>query len=159
MAPAFDTDGVWLITGCSSGLGRSLAKYVHNAGYNIVATARNVDSLQYLPEGAKVLKLSIDVTSSESITAAFNATVKHFGRLDIVVNNAGYNVTTEFEGFPEDVARKQVETMFWGPVHITKESIRMFREVNAPAQGGTIIQVSSIGGYLTVPGSAFYHAR
>lgn len=159
MAPAFDTNGVWLITGCSTGLGQSFAKYRHNAGHNIVATARKIESLHYLPDGPKVLKVCVDVTSSGSITAAINATVKRFGRLDVVINNAGYNVTTELEAFPEEEARRQMETLFWGPVHLTRESIRVFREINAPGQGGTIIQVSSIGGYLAYQGSAFYHAR
>ncbi|KAG0651352.1 putative oxidoreductase [Hyphodiscus hymeniophilus] len=158
MAPAIDADAVWLVTGCSSGIGQSIAKYVHKAGQNIVATARNVDSLQYLPEGPKVCKLTVDVTSQASISAAINATIKRFGRLDVVVNNAGYSVVTEFEGVPEEVARKQIDTMFWGPVRMTRESLRVFREVNAPGQGGTIIQVSSIGGYAAYQGNAFYHA-
>jgi NAD(P)-dependent dehydrogenase (short-subunit alcohol dehydrogenase family) len=159
MAPALDTNAVWLVTGCSTGLGQSIAKHIHGASHNIVATARNVDSLQYLPDGPNVLKLTLDVTSPDSISAAIGATVKRFGRLDVVVNCAGYGATTELEGFPEDEARKQMETMFWGPVYMTRESIRVFREINAPGQGGTIIQVSSMGGYLTVQGNAFYHAR
>lgn len=159
MAPAFDTNGVWLVTGCSMGLGESIAKFIHNAGHNIVATARNVTYLDYLPDGPKVLKLSLDVTSLDAIKNAINATVKRFGRLDVVINNAGYGVSGELEGFPEDEARKQVETMFWGPVHLTRESIRVFREVNAPGQGGTVIQITSIGGYMASEGNSFYHAR
>lgn len=159
MALSFDTNGVWLVTGCSTGLGKSIAQHVHNAGHNIVATARNVDSLQYLPDEPKVLKLKLDVTSSDSITAAVDATVKRFHRVDVVVNCAGYGATTELEGFPEAEARKQLETMFWGPVHLTREAIRVFREVNSPGQGGTVIQVSSIGGFLGSAGNPFYHAR
>ena len=159
MAPALDRNAVWLVTGCSTGLGQSFAKRVHHAGHNIVATARNTDSLYYLPDGPNVLKLSLDVTSPENITSVVNSAVKRFGRLDVVINNAGYNIVTEFESFPEQEARKQMDTMFWGPVHLTKESLRVFREVNAPGQGGTIIQVSSIGGYLTYQGNSFYHAR
>jgi len=160
MAPAVDTNAVWLITGCSAGgLGASIAKHVHQLGHNVVATARNIHSLDYLPEDPKVLKLSLDVTSQESITAAVNSAVKHFGRLDVVINNAGYGSMGELEGFPEDEARKQMETNFWGPVLLTRESIRMFREVNAPGQGGTIVQVSSMGGYLAYQGNSFYHAR
>ncbi|TVY13585.1 putative oxidoreductase [Lachnellula arida] len=109
MSPAFDTNGVWIVTGCSAGLRQSIARHVYATGHNIVATARNVDSLDYLPDGPKVLKLSLDVTSQESITAAVNSTVKRFG-------------------------------------------------LNAPGQGGTIVQVSSIGGYLAFQGNAFYHA-
>ena len=159
MAPALDAKAVWLITGCSSGLGLSIANYVHKSGHNVVATARNVDALHYLPDGPKVLKLKLDVTSPENITSVINDTIERFGRLDVVINNAGYGVSTEFESYSEEVAHNQMDTMFWGPVHMTRESLRIFREVNAPGQGGTIIQVSSIGGYLAVPGNAFYHAR
>ena len=159
MAPAIDTDAVWLVTGCSTGLGESIAKFVQGAGHNIAATARNVNSLHYLSDGPKMLKLSLDVTSLPSITAAIDATVKRFNRLDVVINCAGYGVTTELEAFPEDEARRQVETMFWGPAYLRRESIRVFREANAPGQGGTIVQVSSIGGYLASEGNAFYHAR
>lgn len=95
MSPSLDTNAVWLITGCSAGLGQSIARHVYAAGHSIVATARNVNSLDYLPDGPKVLKLSLDVTSRESITAAVNSTVKRFGRLDVVVNNAGYGVMGE----------------------------------------------------------------
>ncbi|TVY80532.1 putative oxidoreductase [Lachnellula suecica] len=141
MASLIDTDGVWLVTGCSSGgLGSSIAKHVHNAGHNIVATARNADSLQYLPDGPKILKLELDVTSQDSIAAAIKATVKRFGRLDVLINNAGYGAMAELEGFPEDDARKQMETLFWGPMRLTRESIRVFREVNPAGQGGTILQ-------------------
>jgi NAD(P)-dependent dehydrogenase (short-subunit alcohol dehydrogenase family) len=159
MAPVLDTNSVWLVTGCSTGLGKSIAERIHSAGHSIVATARNINSLSYLPDGPKILKLSLDVTSQDSINACIAATVKRFERLDVVINNAGYGAMGELEGFPEDEARKQMETMFWGPVHLTKESIRIFREVNAPGQGGTIIQVSSIGGYLGFQGNCFYHAR
>jgi len=79
--------------------------------------------------------------------------------MDVVINNAGYGAMGECEGFPEDEARMQFETNFWGPVRVTKESLRVFREVNTPGQGGTIVQVSSLGGYLAFEGNAFYHAR
>ena len=62
------------------------------------------------------------------------------------------------EGIPESEARLEMETLFWGPVRITREATRIFREVNPAGRGGTVIQVSSIGGYITFPGSSFYHA-
>jgi len=147
------------VTGCSTGLGQAIATHVYNAGHNIVATARNLSSLSYLPDGPKVLKLRLDVTSSDSITSAIDAAVEKFGRLDVVINNAGYAAMTESEGFPEEEARMQLETNFWGPVAVTNASLRVFREVNAQGQGGTIVQISSIGGYLAYQGSSFYHAR
>jgi NAD(P)-dependent dehydrogenase (short-subunit alcohol dehydrogenase family) len=114
--------------------------------------------LGYLPDDPKVLKLSLDVTSNDSIVSAINATVRQFGRLDVVINNAASGSMCEAEGFPEVEARMQMETNFWGPVRITRESLRVFREVNAPGQGGTIVQVSSLGGYLGFEGISFYSA-
>jgi NAD(P)-dependent dehydrogenase (short-subunit alcohol dehydrogenase family) len=147
------------VTGCSTGLGQAIATHVYSAGHNIVATARNIKSLTFLPDSSKVLKLNLDVTSQDSIVAAFDAATKHFGRLNVVINNAGFGSIGELEGYPEEVARLSMETMFWGPVNVTRESLRVFRDLNAPGQGGTIVQVSSIGGYLAYEGNCFYHAR
>jgi NAD(P)-dependent dehydrogenase (short-subunit alcohol dehydrogenase family) len=63
------------------------------------------------------------------------------------------------EAIPEPDARLQMETLFWGPVFMTQEAVRIFREINPSLQGGTVVQISSIGGLVTFPGSAFYHAR
>ena len=139
-------------------MGQSFANHIYNAGHNIVATARNVDSLSYLPDGPKVLKLALDVCSQASIDTAFEAILKRFNRLDVVINNAGHGSVGEVEGFPEEVARQQFETNFWGAVRITTRSIRIFREVNAPGEGGTVVQITSLGGYATFPGHSFYHA-
>lgn len=87
------------------------------------------------------------------------ATVTRYGRIDVVINNAGYGSMGELESFSEEDSRLQMETNFWGPVNVTKAALRVFREVNAPGQGGTIVQVSSIGGQITFPGNAIYHAR
>ncbi|KAF7585903.1 hypothetical protein BBP40_009885 [Aspergillus hancockii] len=153
-----DSNTVWFITGCSSGVGKSLATTVHEAGHRVVATARNIASLSYLPDGPQLLKLSLDVTSKADITRSLSTAVDTFGRIDVVVNNAGYAVMGDTEVIPESDARLQIETLFWGPVFITQEAVRTFREVNPEGQGGTVVQVSSIGGLVTFPGSAFYHA-
>jgi NAD(P)-dependent dehydrogenase (short-subunit alcohol dehydrogenase family) len=132
---------------------------VHQSGDSLVATARNVASLSYLPENERVQKLSLDVTDRKSISAAIHEAVANFGRIDVVVNNAGYGLLGDTESVPEQDARLQMETNFWGPVFITQEVLRVFRETNPPGQGGLICQISSMGGYLGVPGGAFYHAR
>ncbi|KAJ5723195.1 hypothetical protein N7488_001230 [Penicillium malachiteum] len=153
-----DSTNVWFITGCSSGLGKSLATTVHQAGHKLVATARNINTLSYLPDEPNVLKISLDVTSQDDISNCFEKAVEKFGQLDIVINNAGYVVMGDTEGIPESEARLEMETLFWGPVRITREATRIFREINPAGRGGTVIQVSSIGGYITFPGSSFYHA-
>ncbi|GFF53969.1 uncharacterized oxidoreductase C162.03 [Aspergillus udagawae] len=153
-----DSSTVWFITGCSSGLGKSLASLIHCAGHRLVATARNLDSLSYLPDGPNVLKLALDVTSKPAIHETLSATVAKFGRLDVVINNAGYVLMGDTEVIPESDARLQLDTNFWGPALISQEAVRIFREVNPAGAGGTIVQISSIGGYMAFPGSAFYHA-
>ncbi|OJJ65683.1 hypothetical protein ASPBRDRAFT_79675 [Aspergillus brasiliensis CBS 101740] len=153
-----DSSTVWFITGCSSGVGKSLATIIHLAGHRVVATARNVDTLSYLPDGPNVLKLGLDVTSREAILKSLATAVEKFSHIDVVINNAGYALMGDTEAIPESDARLQMDTIFWGPVQITQEAVRIFREVNPAGKGGTIVQVSSIGGYLTFPGGAFYHA-
>ncbi len=146
------------MTGCSTGFGQAVATHIYNAGHTIVATARNTESLSYLPNSPKIFKLSLDVTSNESIISAISATTKKFGRLYVLINNAGYGSMGEFEGFPEFEARMQFETNFWGPARLTRAALPVFRDVNSKGQGGTIVQVSSIGGYLAYEGNSIYHA-
>ncbi|KAL1761612.1 hypothetical protein FB107DRAFT_285894 [Schizophyllum commune] len=152
---------VWLITGTSSGLGLHLARGVLEAGERVVATARNptksagLNSLREQYPDAQLLVLVLDVTKSKQIKEAFTKTKEHFGQLNVVVNNAGYGVSAEIEATPDNVARDQFETLFWGPVNITKE---FFKTVNPPGHGGRVLNVSSIGGYSANPTLAFYNA-
>ena len=74
------------------------------------------------------------------------------------MNNAGYGIHGDFEAIPDKEARQIMETNFWGSVNATREALRVFREVNPKGEGGTIIQVSSVGGYIGWPGSAFYNS-
>lgn len=130
-------------------------------GYNLVATARNTTSLSYLPDDSpRVLKIKVDVTSKEPIISAVRATVEKYDRLDVVINNAGYTHMGDTESMPEEDARVQVETLFWGPVFLMQEAVRVFREVNNPRHnvGGTIVNITSLGGTTTVAGNSFYHA-
>lgn len=105
----------------------------------------------------RLLVLQLDVTKSREITAAFDAAVARFGHVDVVFNNAGYAVQGEVEGTPEDVARKLFDVNFWGAANVTREAVRVFREVNKP-RGGRLLQMSSIAGVGGPPLMGFYGA-
>ncbi|EIW75860.1 NAD(P)-binding protein [Coniophora puteana RWD-64-598 SS2] len=151
---------VWLITGASSGFGRAMAELALKNGDKVAATLRNpsaLDDLVALHPTGNLLVLKVDVTQSEHTTAAFTQAYEKFGRIDIVFNNAGLLTIGEIEAFPEDEARKLFEVNFWGAVHVTREALRQFREVNKPA-GGHLLNVSSAGGIVGIPGNAYYCA-
>lgn len=148
-----------IVTGCSSGVGKDLAIAINKAGHTIVATARKPETLSYLPDEPNVLKLALDVTSKDAILQTLSTATQKFGHIDVVINNAGYALMGDTEAIAESDARLQMETCFWGPVVITQEAVRIFREINPAGKGGTVVQISSIGGYVTFPGSSFYHAR
>ncbi|KAL4767485.1 hypothetical protein BDW60DRAFT_199958 [Aspergillus nidulans var. acristatus] len=154
----FDPSSVWFITGASSGLGKSITLAAYESGYQIVATARSVDALSYLPDQPRVLKLRLDVTLETQVNDAFTAAVAHFGEVNVVVNNAGYGLRGDTEAVSDEDARHQLETNFWGPVRVTRGALRVFREVNRVGKGGTVVQVSSVGGWVGFPGNSFYHA-
>jgi NAD(P)-dependent dehydrogenase (short-subunit alcohol dehydrogenase family) len=127
----------------------------------VAVTARKFSDLAYLSDDdVNVLKLIVDVTSRQSIDEAVATALKTFGRLDVVVNNAGYALRGDTENATEDAARRLVDTMFWGTVHLTRHAMRVMREVNpqSGAQGGVVLNVSSMGGRIAYPGHAFYHA-
>ncbi|KAI1411715.1 NAD(P)-binding protein [Hypoxylon sp. FL1857] len=161
-------DAVWFITGCSSGIGLALAQHIatKTPSQHVVATARNLASLSTsasgLPDTPNVLKLALDVTSPSSIEAAIDAALKRFGRLDVVVNNAGYNLMGDAESSPRGNAdaRTLLDTNFWGAVDVTKAALAVFRDVNPASgqRGGVIVNVTSMGGFLGSPGNSFYHA-
>ncbi|KAI0072706.1 NAD(P)-binding protein [Panus rudis PR-1116 ss-1] len=152
---------VWLVTGSSQGLGRALVEAILAAGEKVVATARNTASLQPLTSqypSNQLLVAELDVTNQKHIECAFEATKEHFGRLDVIVNNAGYGLSSEIETAPDEEARKQIEVLFWGPVNICKKAIPFFRDVNPPGVGGHILNIASIGGYQGGASLAFYSA-
>ncbi|KAI9736956.1 MAG: hypothetical protein M1834_000545 [Cirrosporium novae-zelandiae] len=151
-------DAVWFVTGCSSGIGAALATTIANSGHRLVATARNPDTLSFLPSSPNILKLRLDVTSLSQIKAAIAATISAFGRLDVLVNNAAYGVLSDFEAIPLAQAEAQFATNFWGPLNLTKEALRVFREDNPKGEGGTVVQVTSLGGWMGFPGGSVYSA-
>jgi NAD(P)-dependent dehydrogenase (short-subunit alcohol dehydrogenase family) len=112
------------VTGCSQGLGKALLETVLAAGERVVATLRNPLALAHLQSKyptSQLLIWPLDVTSASQINDAFEATKKHFNRLDVVVNNAGYGLLAEIEATPDEEARKIIEVLYWGPVNITKK--------------------------------------
>src|SRR3954464_501602 len=114
-------DAVWFITGCSSGIGLTLATYLlTHTSCRVVATARKPSTLESLPISDKLLKLALDVTSEESIQTALKATISNFNRIDVLVNNAGYNILAEAETVSPSSAHTLMETNFWGAVRLTQ---------------------------------------
>ncbi|MBW4840776.1 MAG: SDR family NAD(P)-dependent oxidoreductase [Paenibacillaceae bacterium] len=147
---------VWLITGSSRGFGRSLAEAVLATGDRLIATARKPEQLAALTEcyGDQVRTVALDVTDQEQVKAAIEAAIQSFGRLDVLVNNAGYgNLASIEETSPEDF-RSQFETNFWGVVHVTKAALPFLREQGS----GHILQFSSVGGRIGSPGLGPYQA-
>jgi NAD(P)-dependent dehydrogenase (short-subunit alcohol dehydrogenase family) len=150
------TGKVWFITGTSKGLGRVWAEAALARGDRVAATARNAGALQTLVEryGDQVLTLTLDVTERAATTAAVHRTIDRFGRLDVVINNAGYGLFGAIEEVSEAEARTQIDTNFFGALWVTQAVLPQMR-----AQGsGHIIQVSSIGGLLAAPALGLYHA-
>jgi NAD(P)-dependent dehydrogenase (short-subunit alcohol dehydrogenase family) len=147
----------WFITGSSRGLGRALAQAALDAGDLVVATARRPEQLADLTEryGDRVLPLALDVTDADAVQAAVDAGAERFGRLDVVVNNAGYANIAPIETGDEADFRTQFETNFWGVYHVSKAVIPVMRAQG----GGTVVQVSSVGGRVGgSPGIASYQA-
>jgi NAD(P)-dependent dehydrogenase (short-subunit alcohol dehydrogenase family) len=147
---------VWLITGSSRGLGRAFTEAVLAAGHSVVAGARNPDQLVDLRSrfGEKILPVSLDVTKEVQAKAAIDAAITHFGRLDVLVNNAGYGNVSPVEDTPLDDFRAQIETNLFGVIIMTKAVLPYFRERKA----GHIIQVTSVAGRLGPMGRAPYAA-
>ncbi len=146
----------WFITGTSRGFGREWAIAALERGDRVAATARSTDSLDDLVQqyGDALLPIALDVTDREAGFAAVARAHDHFGRLDVVVNNAGYGQFGMVEELSEADARDQIETNLFGALWITQAALPFLR-----AQGsGHIIQVSSIGGISAFPTVGIYHA-
>jgi NAD(P)-dependent dehydrogenase (short-subunit alcohol dehydrogenase family) len=147
---------VWLITGCSRGLGRDLARAVLAAGDRLVATARDPEQLRALVASApdRALAVKLDVTRADDARAAVEAAVARFGQLDVLVNNAGYANVNSIEDVAEDDFRAQMETNFFGVFHLTRAALPVLR-----AQGrGHVVQISTIGGRIGTAGLAAYQS-
>jgi NAD(P)-dependent dehydrogenase (short-subunit alcohol dehydrogenase family) len=147
---------VWFITGSSRGFGREWAEAALTRGDSVAATARDTSALDDLVEryGDQVLALQLDVTDRAADFAAVARAHEHFGRLDVVVNNAGYGLFGTIEEITEEQARAQIETNVFGALWVTQAALPFLRE----QRSGHFIQVSSIGGIVAFAGIGLYHA-
>ena len=146
---------VWLITGSAAGFGRAIARAALARGQQVVATARRPEALEDLVSDAPDQVLALpDVTRPETGREAIAQTLDRFGRLDVLVNNAGYGTVGAVEEIDPSDLRTVMETMFFGPVALTQAALPHMR-----AQGsGAIVQMSSMGGQVTAPGFGAYCA-
>lgn len=141
-----------LITGASSGLGREAVKLFASEGWNVVATMRSPEKETELNRLANVLVTRLDVLDQESINTAIRMGIERFGRIDTLVNNAGYGQNGIFEGISREQIRKQFDTNVFGVMDVTRAIIPHFRENG----GGTLINISSCGGLIGIPNISIY---
>jgi NAD(P)-dependent dehydrogenase (short-subunit alcohol dehydrogenase family) len=147
---------VWLVTGSASGLGRNIAEAVLASGDRLIATARDPRRLDDLVEkyGDHVRNAPLDVADEAAAYAAVQVAMDAFGRLDMVVNNAGYGDIAPFEQMSSDRFKALIDTNFYGVVYMTRAALPVMRK----QRSGCILQISSVGGRLALPGSTGYHA-
>jgi len=154
--PQSPSSQVWLVTGSSRGLGRSIVEAGLTAGHKVFATARDIKSLSDLEEKYpdQIKPFVLDVTDEVAATAAVKAAVETFGDLHVVINNAGYGNLSSIEDTPMSDFRAQIETNLFGTIIVTKAALPYFRSVRR----GHFIQVSSVGGRIGPPGRGPYSA-
>jgi NAD(P)-dependent dehydrogenase (short-subunit alcohol dehydrogenase family) len=147
---------VFFLTGSSRGLGRQVAEAALAAGHRLIATARRPETLADLADryGERILPLALDVTDAPAAAAAVEAGLAAFGRIDVVVNNAGYANLAAVEDITLADFRAQVDANLFGVVNVTKAALPALRRQG----GGHVIQVSSVGGRLATPGLSAYQA-
>lgn len=147
---------VWFITGCSSGLGRSLAEAVLKKGDQVIVTARKVEAVQDLVDAYPnlVFALPLDVTNHEQVTQAVAHAESQFGKIDILVNNAGYGYRSAVEEADLEQVNQLFATNFFGAVDMINAVLPGMRE----RRSGTIVNISSIAARTTAPGSGYYAA-
>lgn len=147
---------VWFITGCSTGFGRELAKLVLDRGYRAVVTARDPAKVEDIAKGMgdRALVLELDVTDPVEVDAAVKSAVKHFGRIDVLVNNAGIGYFGAVEESDEEETRRMFEINFFGLARMTRAVLPIMRK----QRSGHIVNISSIGGLRSFPTLAYYNA-
>ncbi len=147
---------VWFITGSSRGLGRNLTEAVLENGDKVVATARNTtqlnDLVQKYPD--QIFPVKLDVTNREEIYQSVTDAIAHFGRIDVLVNNAGFGIIGAAEAFTDEQFRSQLDTNLYAPIEITRAVLPHMRK----QRSGRILQISSVGGRVGNAGLTMYQA-
>ena len=147
---------VWFITGSARGLGRSLTEAVLASGDNVAATARNPEQLKELADqySGQVYPIKLDVTDYPAVHKAVADAVAHFGKIDVLVNNAGFGIVGAAEAFTDEQVRSQLETNLYAPIAITRAVLPIMRKQSS----GRILQISSVGGRVGNAGLTIYQA-
>ncbi len=151
-----DDTPVWFITGCSTGFGRELAKVVLDRGWHLVATARRPEQLDDLVagHGERALKLRLDVTDHAEVLSSVKEAEARFGRIDVLVNNAGYGYLAAIEEGEDEAIRAQFETNVFGLADLIRAALPGMRR----RRSGHIVNYSSIGGLVSFGATGYYHA-
>lgn len=147
---------VWFITGSARGLGRALTEAVLEKGHQVAATARNTQQLNDLVTKypGQVIALPLDVTDTKAIHDTVEKAIQHFGKIDVLVNNAGFGIIGAAEAFTDEQVRSQLETNLYAPIEITRAVLPLMRK----QRSGHILQISSVGGRVGNAGLTIYQA-
>ncbi|MCC5615042.1 SDR family NAD(P)-dependent oxidoreductase [Nostoc sp. CHAB 5836] len=146
---------IWFITGCSKGLGRALAETVLERGETVVLTARNLQQIEDLVTKFpnRTLAVQLDVTKPKEIQEAVKQAIAKFGRIDVLVNNAGYGVLGAIEEVSNEEVRRQFETNFFGVLEVLRNVLPQMRQ----QRSGHILNISSVGGFVSYAGTGIYN--
>jgi NAD(P)-dependent dehydrogenase (short-subunit alcohol dehydrogenase family) len=151
--PAMSSSKTVLITGASTGIGKTTAEYFAARGWNVAATMRSPENASFTCEGAERIKvLRLDVTDEATIAAAVAGTIAEFGKIDALVNNAGYGLIGLFEAMTPEQVRRQFETNVIGLMNVTRAVLPQMRA----RKSGTIINVASVAGRMSMPLYSLY---
>lgn len=142
------------ITGASAGIGRAAVNYFANKGWNVVAAMRSPEKETEFTSNSSIQVVKLDVEQPADIQAAVGQAIQHFGKIDVLINNAGIGMMGIFEAMSDEQIRRQFEVNVFGLIHMTKAILPHFRS----NKGGTIINISSMGGRIAFPAMSMYHA-
>lgn len=147
---------VWFVTGCSTGFGRCLTEELLINNHQVVATARNISTLDDLAKKYphQLFAVKLDVTSAEDIKLSVNSAIEKFGRIDVLVNNAGYGMIGALEESDDDEIKRIFDTNVFGLMNMTKAVLPLMRK----QKSGHILNLSSVAGFVSTPGFGIYNA-